>query len=104
MKKQSRKTDKLGRRQYSKNERRKLVRTFERSGMTQSAFSKVNGIYSTTLSGWIRSFGRNRKKDVPVEFAEVDLPAVKPEISAKLVYPDGRVLHLKNKTGISVDI
>ncbi|MFO7938000.1 MAG: hypothetical protein R6V06_10415 [Kiritimatiellia bacterium] len=75
--KQSRKTDKLGRRQYSKDERRKLVRRFERSGMTQSAFSKANGIFSTTLSGLIRSFGRNRKKDFPVEFAEVELPSVK---------------------------
>jgi transposase-like protein len=96
MKNQRIKTDKLGRRQYSKNERRKLVRKFERSGMTQVAFSKANGLVSTTLAGWIRSLGSKKKKEFPVEFAEVELSPAVPDICAELIYPDGRVLHLRN--------
>ena len=96
MKIQSRKTDKAGRRKYSNSERRKMVRKFERSGMTQVAFSKANGLVNTTLAGWIRSFGRKNEKVFPVKFAEVDMPPATPDICAELVYPDGRVLHLRN--------
>jgi len=53
MKIQSRKTDKLGRKQYSKSERRELVHKYQRSGMSQSALCKDYGLIGTTLSGWL---------------------------------------------------
>ena len=98
MEKQRIKTDKLGRRLYSKSERKKLVRKYQKSGMSQVAFSKAHDLMNTTLSGWIRSLCRSKKKEIfPVEFAEVELPPpVVSEITAELVYPDGRVLHLWN--------
>ena len=97
MKNQSRKTDKLGRKQYSGSERRELVRKFEKSeGVTQADFSKANGLEHTTFSGWLRRLGRKKRKSFPVEFAEVELPPATPDIAAEIVYPDGRVLHLRN--------
>ena len=67
MKNQSRKTDKLGRKQYSGSERRELVRKFEKSeGVTQADFSKANGLEHTTFSGWLRRLGRKKRKSFPV--------------------------------------
>jgi len=48
-----RKTDKLGRTQYSKSERWELVHKYQRSGMSQSALCKAYGLIGTTLSGWL---------------------------------------------------
>lgn len=97
MKTQSRKIDKLGRKQYSKSERRELVQKYQGSGMSQSAFCKAYGLIGTTLSGWLHLMRKKKKEKFTVEFAEVELPPpVAQDICAELVYPDGRVLHLRN--------
>lgn len=97
MKTKNRKTDKLGRRQYSKGERRGLVQKFIKSGMSQTAFCEAHGLMCTTFSGW-RQRMRNRKTpEAPVTFAEVELPAAASRgIEAEVVYPDGRILRFRN--------
>lgn len=97
MKTKNRKTDKLGRRQYSKSERRELVQKFMKSGMSQTAFCEAHGLMCSTFSGW-RQRMRNRKtQEDPVTFAEVELPAATSQgIDAEVVYPDGRILRLRN--------
>jgi len=97
MKTQIMKTDKLGRKQYSKSERRELVQKYQRSGMSQSAFCKAYGLIGTTLSGWLHLMRKKKKEEFPVEFAEVELPPSKLSgIEAEVIYPDGKILHLQN--------
>jgi len=97
MKIQRRKTDKLGRKQYSKSERRELVQKYQKSGMSQSAFCKAYGLIGTTLSGWLHLMRKMKRDEFPVAFAEVELPP--PEVSpleAEVICPDGKILRLKN--------
>jgi len=97
MQTKKRKTDKLGRRQYSKGERRGLVQKFIKSGMSQTAFCEAHGLMCTTFSGW-RQRMRNRKTpEAPVTFAEVELPVAEVHgIDAEVVFPDGRILRFRN--------
>jgi transposase-like protein len=95
MQTKKRKTDKLGRKRYSKSERRGLVQKFLKSGMSQTTFCEAHGLFCTTFSGWRQ---RMRKApDAPVTFAEVELPAPAVHgIEAEVAYPDGRILRLRN--------
>jgi len=68
-----RKTDKLGRKQYSKSERRELVHKYQKSGMSQSALCKAYGLIGTTLSGWLHLMRKKKREQFPVEFAEVEI-------------------------------
>jgi len=65
-----RKTDKLGRTQYSKSERRELVHKYQRSGMSQSALCKAYGLIGTT---WLHLMRKKKMEQFPVEFAEVEI-------------------------------
>ncbi len=97
MKTKDPKTDKLGRRQYSKSERRKLIRNFQKSGMSQTAFCEAHGLFCTTFSGWRQRMRNKKTEEAPVTFAEVDLPAPAVHgIEAEVAYPDGRILRLRN--------
>ena len=51
------KTEKPGRKRYAESERRKLLRKYGRSGMTQAAFCRANGLTAVTLSKWLRARG-----------------------------------------------
>ncbi|HRR33764.1 MAG TPA: hypothetical protein P5026_06680 [Kiritimatiellia bacterium] len=44
------KAEKTGRKRYAERERRKLLRKDGRSGMTQAAFCRANGVNAVTLS------------------------------------------------------
>jgi transposase-like protein len=97
MKANNRKTDKLGRRQYSKSERRGLVQKFMKSGMSQTAFCEAHGLMCTTFSGWRQRMRSRKTPEAPVTFAEVELPAAASQgIDAEVIYPDGRILRLRN--------
>jgi len=97
MQTKKRKTDKLGRRQYSKGERRKLVQKFMESGMSQTAFCEAHGLFCTTFSGWRQRMRNKKTEEAPVTFAEVELPAPGVRgIDAEVSYPDGRILRLRN--------
>jgi transposase-like protein len=97
MKTQSRKTDKLGRKQYSKSERRELVQKYQNSGMSQSAFCKAYGLIGTTLSGWLHLMRKKQREQFPIEFAEVELPQREASaLEAEVVCPGGKILRLRN--------
>lgn len=97
MKTQSRKTDKLGRKRYSKGERRGLVLKFQKSGMSQTAFCEAHGLFCTTFSGWRQRMRNKKTAEAPVTFAEVELPTEGVRgIDAEVSYPDGRVLRFRN--------
>ena len=75
------KSDKPGRKRYGESERRDLLRKYGRSGMTQAAFCRVNGLMAVTLSKWLRANGGNgRVRDLAVE----------------VVRPDGKVFRFRN--------
>jgi len=97
MKIQSRKTDKLGRKRYSKSERRVLVQKYQKSGMSQTAFCEAHGLFCTTFSGWRQRMLKGKTDGASVTFAEVELPAPGVRgIDAEVSYPDGRILRLRN--------
>jgi len=97
MKTKSRKTDKLGRKRYSKSERRGLVLKYQKSGMSQTAFCEAHGLVCTTFSGWRQRMRNKKTAETPVTFAEVELPTGGVRgIDTEVSYPDGRILRFRN--------
>ena len=54
----------------SKDENRKLLETFRRSGQTQAAFAEVNDINPKTLAEWIYQQGLEARQ-VPSLYANI---------------------------------
>ena len=91
------KTDKPGRKRYAESERRDLLRKYGRSGMTQAAFCRANGLTAVTLSKWLRARGeRGRGRDA-AGFAEVEIqPPAVCDLAVEVIRPDGRVFRFRN--------
>ena len=91
------KTDKPGRKCYLESERRELVRKYGRSGMTQAAFCRANGLTAVTLSKWLRTRGKKRLGPVAARFAEVEIrPPAVCDLAVEVIRPDGRVIRFRN--------
>lgn len=95
MKKTTRKTDTLGRRKYSVNERRKLVSNYKRSGLSQADFCRKNETCATTFNNWLRQFGGAETDIADVNFAEAEI-VVPSVLDIEIEYPDGRRLKMHN--------
>ena len=91
------KTEKPGRKRYAESERRGLVRKYGRSGMTQAAFCRANGVTAVTLSKWLRTRGKVKRGCGAARFAEVEIapPAVR-DLAVEVARPDGRVFRFRN--------
>jgi transposase-like protein len=91
------KTDKPGRKRYAESERRNLLRKFGRSGMTQAAFCRANGLTAVTLSKWLRARDEKERGRDAAGFAEVEIqpPAVS-DLAVEVIRPDGRVFRFRN--------
>ena len=97
MKTQIVKTDIPGRKRYAESERRELLRKYGRSGLTQAAFCRANGLTAVTLSKWLRARGKNGRGRHPAAFAEVEiLPPDVCDMTAEVVCPDGVVFRFRN--------
>jgi transposase-like protein len=85
-----------GRRLVTAQQRMELVEAYQRSGLTQAAFARREGVIYSTFAGWVhRSSARKPRQgtDAPVRFAEVNLSAVTGLGAALEVrLPDGTVL------------
>lgn len=66
------KRDRLGRKRTQKSRREELVQEYRRSGLTQEAFAKREGINYTTFCSWVQETGKRRMK--AVAFAQLQLP------------------------------
>ena len=91
------KTDKPGRKRYLESERRNLLRKYGRSGMTQAAFCRANGLTAVTLSKWLRARDGKERGRGAAGFAEVEIqpPAVS-DLAVEVIRPDGRVFRFRN--------
>ena len=91
------KSDKPGRKRYAENERRDLLRKYCRSGMTQAAFCRANGLTAVTLSKWLRARDEKGRGRGAARFAEVEIaPPVVCDLAVEVVRPDGRVFRFRN--------
>ena len=91
------KSDKPGRKRYGESERRDLLRKYGRSGMTQAAFCRANGLTAVTLSKWLRARGEEGRGRGAAGFAEVEIaPPVVCDLAVEVVRPDGRVFRFRN--------
>ena len=91
------KSDKPGRKRYAENERRDLLRKYCRSGMTQAAFCRANGLTAVTLSKWLRARGEKGRGRGAAGFAEVEIaPPDVCDLAVEVVRPDGRVFRFRN--------
>jgi len=91
------KTDKPGRNRYAECERRDLLRKYGRSGMTQAAFCRANGLTAVTLSKWLRTRGKKRRGLDAARFAEVEIqPPAVCDLAVEVIRPDGRVFRFRN--------
>ena len=89
------KTEKPGRKRYAESERRDLLRKYGRSGMTQAAFCRANGLTAVTLSKWLRARGWKERGRGAAGFAEVEIaPPVVRDLAVEVARPDGRVFRL----------
>lgn len=83
------------RKNYTPDERRKLVEKHKSSGLTKTAFCRENDITLTTFLSWVKPY--YRKKCESVEFAEVEVSIpIHPGVSVEITFPDGKVLRLHN--------
>ena len=91
------KTHKLGRKRYAESERRELIRKYRRSGMTQAAFCRANGLTAVTLSKWLRARAEKGRGRDAAGFAEVEIqpPAVR-DLAVEVIRSDGRVFRFRN--------
>ena len=91
------KTDKAGRKRYLESERRELVRKYGRSGMTQAAFCRANGLSDVTFSKWVRARGGKNRGPGAAGFAEVEVaPPIVIGLALEVVRADGSVFRFKN--------
>jgi hypothetical protein len=87
--------DTKGRWMLGEHEWNRLLDEYEKSGLTQKAFARREGLSVHTLVAWI---GRRRKKSVavgepnkPVRFRELSLPSAAAS-TLEVHLPDGLVL------------
>jgi transposase-like protein len=102
------KRDTLGRRRTPAERRTELLAEYRRSGLTQTAFARREGIRHSTFCTWAQAereagrlpvapAGRKRRRRAAasaVRFAEVKLglPATMPALGLEVRLPDGTVL------------
>ncbi len=86
--KNKQRTDKRGRVLRGAEDRRKLVEAFKRSGLSQSAFCRFQGLHITTFSAWVRQSGKRK-----AAFAEVAMP-VRAEGLIEVELPNGARVRL----------
>lgn len=102
------KRDTLGRRRTPAERRAELLAEYRRSGLTQSAFAKREGLRYSTFCTWAQAereagrlpvapAGRKRRRRAvasAVRFAEVKLgsPATLPALGLEVRLPDGTLL------------
>ena len=67
------KRDERGRRMTRATERETLVRAYEKSGLTQKAFAKQEGVRYSTFVSWVQEH-RRRSATPKVGFAELTMP------------------------------
>ena len=98
--------DALGRRRTPPERRAELLAEYRRSGLTQTAFAKREGIRYSTFCTWAQAereagrlpaapAGRKRRRRSPpgrVQFAEVRLPAPIAPARLEVRLPDGTLL------------
>ena len=91
------KTENSGRKRYAESERRELLRKYGRSGMTQAAFCRANGLTAVTFSKWLRARGGKGRDRSAVGFAEVEIaPSAVRDLAVEVARPDGRVFRFRN--------
>ena len=91
------KTEKPGRKRYAESERRELLRKYGRSGMTQAAFCRANGLTAVTFSKWLRARGGKGRNRSAAGFAEVEIaPSAVRDLAVEVARPDGRVFRFRN--------
>lgn len=80
---QERKRDMRGHRLYSDERQLELIVAYQRSGLTQKAFARREGIKYSTFTAWLqrRRGATRRAKEVPppsgpMRFTELKLPAL----------------------------
>ena len=91
------KTGQPGRKRYLESERRELIHKYNRSGMTQAAFCRANGLRAVTLSRWLRACDKKVRGRSAAAFAEVEVapPDVR-DLAVEVVRTDGRVFRFRN--------
>ena len=89
-----RRRDARGRRIASREERERILRECEGSGLTLRAFARREGINYHSLAGWRYRYGRGKGggSQLPVGFEEIEVPAALSAGRLEVVRPDGTVL------------
>ena len=87
------KRDERGRRITRAEERETLVQAYEKSGLTQKAFAKQEGVKYTTFVAWVQEC-RRRRPGPKVGFAELTLPRAAAALEVQLA--DGTIIRGSN--------
>ena len=80
--------DRRGRRMTPRSRRAEYVEAWRRSGMTQAAFARREGLRYPTFAHWVQQAGKPVRATSPVRFAQVRWPL--PAASAAQVGVDDR--------------
>jgi|WetSurMetagenome_2_1015567.scaffolds.fasta_scaffold124560_1 hypothetical protein len=66
--------DRCGRRMTPRSRRAEYVEAWRRSGMTQAAFARREGLRYPTFAQWVQQAGKSALAASPVRFAQVRWP------------------------------
>lgn len=66
--------DRRGRRMTPRSRRAEYVEAWRRSGMTQAAFARREGLRYPTFAHWVQQAGKSARAISPVRFAQVRWP------------------------------
>ena len=87
------KRDQRGHRLYDEERKRRIVEGYERSGLTQKAYAKKEGIRYSTLVWWLQKRRHAQALTKPaLRFAEVSAPVFSTGCTLEVVLTDGTLL------------
>ena len=83
------KRDLAGRRIVSAAERKRLLCAYDRSGLTQGAFSRQEGIKYSTLVWWLKQRRESNRAGKPITFEQYRIGERVHTAGLEVVLPDG---------------
>ena len=96
--------DTQGRMRTSREQRRRLLAEFERSGMSATRFAQRTGLKYSTLAGWVQRYRRTKRpgRRSPVRLLEALVASAPSSASLQVQLPGGARLEIREVSQVSL--
>src|ERR1035437_6765687 len=88
------KRDARGHRLYDQERKERILEGYDKSGLTQKAYARKEGIKYSTLVYWLQNWrrGPQRARRPQVKFTELPVPTAAMSCRLEVVLPDGTLV------------